>query len=151
MQRPQEFLAGHAGDPVDGQSLLAQVKQTHRGFGIFLAEGAQRAQILAIHLAGAFDLDGPEHIRAINDEIHLAARLGAPEIELRAGCAVVDPGPQMLRDQALQGEAFDFLRPVQRPGGAQRAVNTGIEVEELVMGYKMPFRSAGEDRYAKRQ
>src|SRR3989338_1039896 len=73
MQADQKLLAWNAWNAIDRQSLLAEIQQTRRCFGIVLAEGTQGTKVLAMHTGGALDLDGPESIGTINDEIHLAA------------------------------------------------------------------------------
>ena len=97
------------------------------------------------------DLDSPETIPAVEDEVDLGAFGGAPEMEAAIAPRVGDPGTQMLRHETFEGRAVDLLAAVERPAGTQGTEDAGVEQVELGVSAGLAARSAGEDRHAKRE
>ena len=63
-----------------------------------------------------FDRDRPETQRAVDHEVDLGPGLRAPEVKAMGGIRVVDPRPQVLRDEVLEGGAGDLFAPIERAG-----------------------------------
>ena len=101
--------------------------------------------------AVVLDLDRPEAALAVDHEVDLTAGLGAPVVELQVGVAVVDPGAQVLCDQAFECGTADLLGAIQGPGRPDRAEDAGIEPIELRVAGELPLRTALEHGEAERQ
>ncbi len=62
--------------------LKTPIKQDRAAFREIFLESTERSEILPPDLGGILDLNGPESILPINDEIDFHARTGPPEVNL---------------------------------------------------------------------
>src|SRR5262245_58217389 len=117
MELPQELVARHARDSVDRKPPWTAEQQGELRPRIVLPERAEAAQVLGSNRRPVFYFDRPEAVTPVHDEVDFVAGLRAPEVERGIDLAVVEPGPQVLRDEPLERRPSDLLGPVERSGG----------------------------------
>src|SRR5262245_52628021 len=98
-QTAEEVVAGQALDAVDFEGFFATVQQPQLRLRVVLPEGLETAQIRRTNGGGALDLQSPETVPAVDDEVHFGARFGPPEAQGGILSRIVDPGAQVLGDE----------------------------------------------------
>ena len=110
----QELLGRKAENVVDQEPIASSIHEQAAALGVIGAKGLETAEIPASHVRRVLDLDRPETVPAVHDEIDLDACPGPPVEELAVPAGVGDPGTKVLGDKTLEGGAVDLLGSIER-------------------------------------
>ena len=112
----------------------------------------QCPQIGGMHLAVILHLERLEPEFTVDDEVDLGPpRAGSPVEEIRVLPGVRGPRAKMLGYQPFQRLPVDFLRPIGRPLGTQRAEHASVEQVYLLVRDRRTLGAFAEDRQPKGQ
>ena len=104
----EEVSRGPARNPFDRKILVPHVGEPEPRFRIVFAEHCQVAKIGTSDSLRVLDLDSPEFILSVDNEIYLAARSRPPVIQLGIRSRVCNPCSQVLCDQTLNRRATNL-------------------------------------------